>query len=475
MAMWKESNYKSKTVQVSFSGGENTFLPSYKIDDSESSESRNFSSENYPSLSVRQDRLNNLAFGGGAIATISSPNTITKSGVNFHYVDNGIWKYSNNSDVIQTIVDPSASGTGTKLLPYTDASGSSKTAFLSVTKLYYGITTATQVTDFAVYPTYDIAYHKRRFFVVSYNKISYSALNDITNWTGTGSGSISTTSKSDTACVSYNNKLNVFGKFSMQELYGTGPDDFQLIDISNKIGCMSNKSYAELDGVLYFMSGDGFIYQYNGAGLPVKISEAVEYYLKNASYLYDVNTSHLVSMGTYNKKIYVSFAYGSSETDNNLTLVYDTYFKKWNVEDIGIRAFCNADTKLVGLTVGGLTIDMSSNTATGKDYGTTDISAYFISKNFMHDTLSRKKTLSDLWVLFDASPSGSLKISISTNIVPAFTQVYDSGTLTGSYYNQRVLIPVSQIQNVEWYRFKFETTGHVVIHYLEKNIGIKQR
>lgn len=83
-----------------------------------------------------------------------------------------------------------------------------------------------------------------------------------------------------TGCISYNNTLIVFKRNIMYGLYGDLPENFQLVNISNDIGCIDPKSMCICGSNLYFLGQNGF-YRYKGSQ-PVLISRKLNKRYANA-------------------------------------------------------------------------------------------------------------------------------------------------------------------------------------------------
>lgn len=79
-----------------------------------------------------------------------------------------------------------------------------------------------------------------------------------------------------TALISFNDHLLIFKTNSMWALYGYGDDSWQLVKLSNNVGCPSTTAVTRSETAVYFFSASnrGGIYGYSG-GEPVYMSEAV--------------------------------------------------------------------------------------------------------------------------------------------------------------------------------------------------------
>ena len=126
---------------------------------------------------------------------------------------------------------------------------------------------------------YEIEYatvHYNRIFGIKGSNVYASKVGDFKVWddysgTELDSWAADVYSPGDfTGITSYQDHVVFFKSDQMYELYGYTPSQFKILE-SAKVGCVDNKSIAEVNGVLYFAAPTG-IYTYSG-GFPRAISE----------------------------------------------------------------------------------------------------------------------------------------------------------------------------------------------------------
>ena len=149
------------------------------------------------------------------------------------------------------------------------------------------------------------------------NDIKFCALNDITDWsTANDAGTIDVTYAMGniTAITEYNDHVIVFTEFSMHELYGDGPDTYDLINVEGRVKVVYRTIpwlYATNACIGYGMTG---VYEYGGGSIK-KISNAVKAYIDSISDGY----KSISAAGAWNEYLYLSIA-ANGATENNTLL-----------------------------------------------------------------------------------------------------------------------------------------------------------
>ena len=189
---------------------------------------------------------------------------------------------------------------------------------------------------------YDIDYatvHYNRIFGVKGNNIYASKLGEFDTWddySGTELDSWATDVAGHgdfTGITSYQDHVAFFKRDQMFELYGYTPSQFRVLEV-NKVGCIDNRSIAEVAGTLLFVSEEG-VQAYSG-GVPRPISDKL-------------NLSNLTSAiaGTDGRKYYL--------TVGTKTYAYDTMMATWlpYMEELAIR-YARGTNSLYFLTSTGI-------------------------------------------------------------------------------------------------------------------------
>lgn len=461
---WQVIGQKQYKQHYEFDGI-NTFNPPLQVSENQATDLRNVTSSEYPALKVRNGKTQ---IG----TTITKANGMGQRNNEYvHVVDGTVWKYWNGTSYVNVatgLTDATASfeefSTGTT--KYTIMSNGTER------KAWNG----TAITDLTNAPLSKIfTTHKGRIYFARDNDIVYSALNLINDYSGSGSGSLDVTRARGNivSLYEYTDRVWAWTESSMHGLYGTGPTNFELIDIEGDVGCISDRSVVVANKRLYWCTYDG-IYEFDGS-TPIKCSEP---YGGNGitggvtTYIDGIKKSLRTGIvgGSFGDFLFMSIPYGSSATNNNLTLVLDTKLRKWYVRDEGFVDFETVNNVLYGVDVNGKLWDM---TTTATDDGGTAISWYYVSKVFNEGMSSSSVTISDVWIAFDLPTGSTMKLAYSASVDSNdFVDLYTFST-SSSDQEQRVVVPIAILQDVNWYRLKFYGTGDVTIHFYEKKGRMK--
>jgi hypothetical protein len=464
---WAPLNFKKDYKTIEMGDGINTFHPPLNILDSQNTDMRNIISSKYPAATVRN--------GKTKISTVTTPNALGQRNNQYiHVVDGTTWKYWTGT--AWTNVQTGLTNATGEFAEFT--TGTTKyTIFSNGTDRYaWDGTTVTSLTNAPL--TKIFTCHKGRIYWAKDNVITYSALNLINDYTKVDDAGTIVLTKSQgsiTSIFTYNNKVNIWTGFSMHEIYGTGPDTYELVDIEGEVGCISDRSVIVANKRLYTQWYDG-VYEYSGAGL-LKISEP---YFENGnnvngvtggitSFVKSINFTYKdkIVSGSYGDFLYISIPYGTSATTNNLTLIFETKLRKWYIRQEGFINFVTIANILYAIDTSGNIWDLTTTATT--DDGTA-ISWYMISKAFNEGTPSAQTTISEMWVIFDLPTGSTMEVQYSSTIDGNdFVDLYDF-TTSSDEQNQRVILPVTALQNVNWYRLKFSGTGQSTIYMLEKKV-----
>lgn len=469
---WKPVDFKTNQIISNMGDGINTFYPPFDIADSEATYLRNVSSRNYPALSVRPGRAK-------FATALTTPNGLgQRANTYLHVVDGTTWKYWNGSSYTNV-----ATGLTNATAEFEDfATGSSRYTVMSngtERKAWDG----SSVTDLTNAPTSKIfASHLQRLFWARDNDVVYSAGGDITDYStpnDAGSFDVTNAKGNITSIIPFDSKLVVFSEYSMHRLYGSEPSNFQLVDIEGNIGCISDRSAVICNKRLYWIWYDG-VYEDSGSG-PLKVSEpyfingqnsngvtgGVTEYIKNIKF----SLKDKIVAGSYGDYLYIAIPYGASATTNNLLLVFDTKLRKWYVETGAFVDFITFGNYLYGVDSTGQIWDMVN----GTDDAGTAISWEYITKTFTDGAISQKKVVSNLWITCDLPSGSTLEVYTSQTVDNSDFVLLHTFTANSDEQNTRIVLPVTKLQNIDWYRLKFAGTGPCKIHFVEKIIRIKAR
>lgn len=467
-AMWQPTRFTVKTAENSFARGVNTFVTPFEVDDSELTDVYNMTSDDTPAISVRDGRAN---FASTA-ATTNLNGLGKRNNAVLHFVDGNTWKYWDTASTAYINVSTSLTSTGKGEFAEFATGTALYTLYLNGTdRLRWDGTTSVPTSLTTNCPASNlVTTHSGRIYVAKDKTLSFSALQKSTDWTtANDSGAITVTNAQGnlTAVIEYANHIVAFTETSMHELYGTGPANYQLQNLTDEIGCIANRTVQEVKGLLLWLGYNG-IFKYTG-GIPSKISNPVKRWIDGINYTYKTGAC----AGVMEDKYYISIPYGTSATGNNTLLVYDTLRNSWMVEDSTVIAFVNIANVLYGLQSNG----QIRNMKTGTLDGASDISWSFITKCFNDNSIENKKVLKDLTVVFSRSSTSTMNLSFSTGASStSFTTLATSSDFssTGLETVARLKIPLTALQNEEFYRLKFDGTGPATIHSIQRNIRVKK-
>lgn len=463
--LWRSINVKAKQMSNNFGEGVNTYLDDLYINSGELVDCLNMSSDNYPAIEVRKDRTKL------ALPKLTNPKLMgIRGNSQLHVVDGNTWKYgSPSSSSWTTLASFFNSYTGTIATFKTQTKEYSILGNLdNESDILYAWDGGNYFTNLTSNAPKSNLYtsHKYRLYGINNDKrtLEYSAQGDITDWTTSlDAGTIDVTNaRGDiTAIRTYQDHVIVWANNSMHELYGTSPYDFTLVDVSNEIGCINQKSHIECNGQLYWLDYTG-IYLYTG-GIPVKVSNQVIKYIENINW----NYKSKICCGALGDKIYFNIPYGFSQTSNNRLLVFDTVKLKWFIEDGNFIQFVSLNEKLYGLDSDGYIWDMVTNNSTGYDSGTI-ITWSFTTKPIKgSENIGTISSIREIWLDHDGSDDSTLYLGYNTNIGGnTFLNIASTSSFTTSQYTKidRKILPLDLLNNLNYIQFKINGTGYQKIN-----------
>jgi len=307
--------------------------------------------------------------------------------------------------------------------------------------------------------------HDNRVYVAVGNSVKFSALRKAEDWTTVDdAGEIvveTSTGEAISGLKAGPGHVVVFMPHASFELYGTGPINYKLLPVSDKIGCVSNQSTLMVGNTLYFLAHDG-IYRYTGGSAPRKdFALPVQWYIDNIN----KSNRHKACAGTDGKRYYLALPINSA-TEPNHVLEYDPVFETWYVWELGHypRAFAYMNEEWYEGDSSGQVHKMG-----GTDDAGTAISWEWVSKPFGASSLAQPKQWYKLWIVCDL-PSGS-----TLNVYLTKTAEGDSDwtlvrslTANSTIQSSRVIIPVETVANANWVRVKFSGTGPATIYEMTR-------
>ena len=257
---------------------------------------------------------------------------------------------------------------------------------------------------------------------------SFQGLSD-DSWYGTvGTGG------NFTGICSYRTAVVAFKRGCIHHIYGDAPINYSMPK-QTAGGCIDGRSICEIEGVLYYLSADGFK-AYSG-GEPYSISPNLVFnYVSCAS-------------GSDGRHYYASAAREDGERD---VLVYTPDMDVWvREDDAAFEGFCTYNGGVYGI-------------ADGKMWkmkgGTEPVEWSVVSKRFTYDMIDHKG-MSCIWLRMDVSDGASLKVSVSADggKFTEFAHIANCG-----FYVYRVPVRFCKCDS---FRIKLEGIGKTVVHDIE--------
>ena len=319
----------------------------------------------------------------------------------------------------------------------------------------------TTVTDLTEAPYSDkFACNATRVFAIDGKTLYWCALGDHTDWTTASDAGtwIVAEARSDlTAIADFDGYIIVWDEQDMYRFYGSGPADFQLKKINGGVGCIADWSVCTVDGRLFWAGYDGF-YTLDG-GKAVKMSDKMDLYFKNLPETYAFE----IASEEYHNLMYVSIPYvddNGNYSKNNLTLVYDVKKNAWYPDDNSIFGFVARRNEILMTNYDGEMWKMR----VGTDDEGSDIEWEWESGPITKRDLKTKKTLSDLWIIYDLAVGAELNIYISDSVDSDDWQLAKTISGTGVILNGRVQVPTNISKNEDFMRIKFAGSGYCAIY-----------
>ena len=465
LAYWKGITSEMKPVIHTFGGGVNTYLTPFEIQDGELTDCLNVCADDYPAIRTRNDRV--------LKDTIGTPHAIGKrNNTDLHVASSNTWKYSTAGSTNFTDLTTTLASTGARIGEF--VTGTARYSILmngTQAKYWDGTSTALNMDSTGIVYSKLFTVHKGHIFILKDNYAKFSALNLPNDWTAVGdvgSGTIIITNAVGigAAITTFNDHVIMWCTNSMHELYGSDPVNYELKDVTNDVGCCSDRTVQEVKGKLFWMDYTG-VYMYTG-GLPRKVSDKVKKWIDGINIAY----AHLCCAGVKDEKYYLSIPYKS--TTNNTVLVYDTRNDIWTIEDGTFIDFENISDTLYGLASSGTIDNMCSTGITGLD-NSTAITYKFVTKAYNDGAVANKKSLARMYLTAEGTTTATIAVGYSTNInSTTITPLTTSVTMSTEPTLTKTYIPTSALYDVNWYKLQVNGTGHAKIHNIQKDIRVRR-
>ena len=451
----RSARNKNNSAKLIFGGGINTDNTPFTIGMNEGTYLRNVSSRVFPALATSE--------GYTAYATaLTTPNALgQRNNANLHAVDGTTWKYWNGSSY--TNVKTSMTNAVGQFAEFCKADGTLYTVYSNGTDRYIWETGAP--TSLSASPaTALFVSHKQRLYWALGKAITCSALDDPTDYSTAGVTGYHVIIMAElqggaTAIRAFDNHVIVWGEYGMYQLFGTDVADFSLNKVRGTVGAVGQRATCIADTRLFFLGYDG-VYQYDTD--PVLISGKVEHYIDNINWTY----KNLICSGASSKYVYFSVPYGTSQTTNNITLVYDLGRGQWYVQDRAYRDFVRFAGELYGVSNAGVIYKLEDGTS----WAGTAMEWDFVTPAFSADSIKDYLSLSAIDVVVDMPGNSNMLVSYSEDIEGVGTEDWTAiAEVESSEYvkGHRIHVPVSALYDKKFFRLRFSGQGECVLHFVQ--------
>lgn len=127
------------------------------------------------------------------------------------------------------------------------------------------------------------------------------------------------------ATKTYGNQVIVMKENSFHKILGDSPENFELVEISNRYGCLSNKTVIEYEQKLLWLDKKGIL-EFNGANYDI-ISTPVEDIFRRMN-VEAAKEKAVAVHEIYRNQVWFGIPIDGA-TQNNITIVYDYLVKAW--------------------------------------------------------------------------------------------------------------------------------------------------
>jgi hypothetical protein len=225
----------------------------------------------------------------------------------------------------------------------------------------------------------------------------------------------------------------------LYELYGDKPKNFKLDKVVD-VGCIDGDSIVDIDGILYFLSNDGFR-AYAGS-VPVPISDKLDE--KYVSCVAETDGRH-----------YYASLYNGSEYN---LYVYDTRTGQWYREDnLQVKSFARKDDTLYALAADNKVYKFNS--------GNEAVEWSFETENFSEYWMGRKANKAVKFMAdFETGSSMKVYCSLDDGDYSLLKTISESG-----FTIQEIDI---RPQRVNRFKLKFECQGKIKFFGFEREVTL---
>ena len=498
MSFWNNVGYRKQMFLQNFGKGLNTYDDPAKIDPEELTDCVNVSCDDYPVIRTRNDRVLE-----DADTLTGRPNGVGSRGTSqIHVLDDGIWKYRALASTAWTDINSVAISTDSTQASFvgfntyaltTDGttgarvrytvlacanSSNRQNAYWSEDSTYGFFTTSyaepSSGTTYTNYPPQSnlLVSHRYRIYGFDHDRrtLRFSELGNPLWYKAENYLDVTEMKGSARAITAYADHIIVWGEHSMHELYGESNFNFELVNVSNTIGCVGKYAHTECDSRLFWLDYNG-VFMYTG-GLARPVGIKAKKYLDGINW----NVKDLIAMGSFKSKLYLTIPYNTTYNSRTIVIdVKDIYNgnELVTIEDnANIQSYVSIADKLYALFNDGRIWNIDSTLQTGFD-NSTAISWSFESKPLTDDGLDLNSAVRDVWVEHQGSSTNAsmaLKYSTNSHSTTYSTFAASSDFSHMSYMTRdRIICSSTELQGVNHIKWQFSGTGYKKVYGLHAN------
>lgn len=462
--LWSKIDHKRKTVQVNFGKGINTYNDPLDLMNDELTDSWNMCADDYPVIRTRNDRVvSPLPQTTGTIWGMGQ-----RKYDELHVLEDNTWKYAQDDSTAWTNVSTSISSPAephfvefnTQTDKYTVMAYSSGAVY----NCYWDGAVFSTFSDTNAPRSNLYMAHRNRLYGIANDgrTLRYCAQGDITDWTlanDAGYLDITEANGKITAMTGFADHPVMWTDNSMHEVYGSAYDNFELVNVSHKVGCVSRYAYVESQARLFWLDYSG-VYMYTG-GLPRQIAHRSQGIINGINW----NYKHLIRAGAIGDKVYFNIPYQS--TANNMVLVIDMVEEKSksaytvNKENGDFAGFAHNNEKLFGIRNDGYIYNMNSTYKTGLDNSTAI--SWSMETKPITDEINLESAVKNIWIRHSGTTNATMAVGFTTNDnSTTYTSLAASTDFRHTEYTVKKEIYPSplQLQGMSFMKYKISGTGH---------------
>jgi hypothetical protein len=296
--------------------------------------------------------------------------------------------------------------------------------------------------------------------------IHYCAFQDALDWTtAENSGVVQFYTANGgpvTGLHAFEGQIYAFKKDAFCQIFHTGDArvTHRLVEVSNDIGCVSDKTIVEVGPYLLWLGDrDAFIC---AGGSAVSIGEPVREILQS------INPSALTEAcaWTDDYRYYLCIPTGSS-TSNDTELVYDTRYKKWHVRSINLGGM-RYGTLFNNIPYGGWTSGMTYRLNNGTTDEGVAIPYQLVSKPYDEGVGEAEKEYYELHIQGYIDTGSTMDVSISVNDRGSSFTLLDSLDDQTVSQNKNIIVPMDTVPLTHWMRYMLSGEGYVEVNKMQR-------